>query len=638
MQLRTCFGVCTAVVARDGTAMSLPDSALCDGCGAGHAQLGPSCFDSEVLVLDAPRALECADGRRCFCHPLTSRTGESATFLASSRPGHLASPEIAYLVSSAARLAQAAISVREADAARNETADELDALVGIAGAFGDGVAPARSLPQLALERAMALTGATSGRLWRTGADGVLHEVMSLPGHGGSEYFELASRAGRSRRSLIVTDLRSSNSGRSASTTTAICVPIGRSERTVGAMLLGFPGDRRVGAEQLAIAERYARLAAFAFAIEALDEAAERRWLESTVGSAAERVLGAAGTTEEFASILSSVICKSIDTDIGGVFITRYQDDLAAMMLSQGLDANEAEAVLEVATGGKNASPARILVNYSGASGYRPDPRGWAVTTAHIGREGDVSGCAFAARGGSVRFTDAEERVLRLLASRGGEVLHRAVEAEAWRAENAKVVDALCAALDIGERGELGHVGRVMEHAILIGEEMGLSVADLETLRFAGLFHDVGKLGVPEDVLLKRTRLTDAELHLIRRHSEVGANIVEQLDFLESIAPVILHHHERWDGEGYPEGLAGDQIPLLARILCVSDSFNAMLADTPYRPKLSYVQARVELEKGAGSQFDPAVVQSFLRVLDIRVAAGDFGLLAPDLLEGPQLPS
>jgi putative nucleotidyltransferase with HDIG domain len=167
----------------------------------------------------------------------------------------------------------------------------------------------------------------------------------------------------------------------------------------------------------------------------------------------------------------------------------------------------------------------------------------------------------------------------------------------------------------------------MDYAMAIGEQMALAREDVEVLRFAGLLHDIGKVGLSEEILLKPSRLTEEEMEQVRRHAEIGASIVEQLDFLHSVTPVIRHHHERWDGQGYPRGLAGKDIPLLARILAVADAFDVMTSERPYRRRLSYADARRELEAGAGSQFDPAVVAALIETMDMRALAGGTGLLA-----------
>jgi HD-GYP domain-containing protein (c-di-GMP phosphodiesterase class II) len=178
----------------------------------------------------------------------------------------------------------------------------------------------------------------------------------------------------------------------------------------------------------------------------------------------------------------------------------------------------------------------------------------------------------------------------------------------------------------------------MDHAMMIGAELGLDVESIEQLRFAGLLHDVGKTGIASEILLKPSALTQEEIEAVQRHAEIGASIVDQIEFLKSLTPVILHHHERWDGRGYPHGLAGEDIPLLARILSVADAYDSMTTEHAYRKRLSPAGARVELERGTGTQFDPRVVAAFFEILDRMALAGGTGLLAsPETRGRPDLP-
>ena len=133
------------------------------------------------------------------------------------------------------------------------------------------------------------------------------------------------------------------------------------------------------------------------------------------------------------------------------------------------------------------------------------------------------------------------------------------------------------------------------------------------MRFAGLLHDVGKTGVAEEILIKPSKLTADEMEQVRRHSEMGASIVEQIRVLEDLTPIVRYHHEWFDGNGYPEGLAGEKIPLEARILAVADAFESMTGKRPHRKRLPFGTARAELQAGAGSQFDPEVVAAFLHL-------------------------
>jgi HD-GYP domain-containing protein (c-di-GMP phosphodiesterase class II) len=135
---------------------------------------------------------------------------------------------------------------------------------------------------------------------------------------------------------------------------------------------------------------------------------------------------------------------------------------------------------------------------------------------------------------------------------------------------------------------------------------------------AGRLHDIGKVVVPEAVLLKDGPLTEGEWALIRMHPAVGADVVEKVPALRALAPMIRGHHERWDGKGYPDGLAGDQIPLGGRILAVADAYVTMTVGRPYRPAFHASWALEELRRGSGSQFDPAVVLAMERVLDLAI--------------------
>jgi putative nucleotidyltransferase with HDIG domain len=159
----------------------------------------------------------------------------------------------------------------------------------------------------------------------------------------------------------------------------------------------------------------------------------------------------------------------------------------------------------------------------------------------------------------------------------------------------------------------GHSLRVKEIAVDIGREMRVGDQELEALEWGGLLHDVGKIGVADSVLLKQERLTREERTLMNAHPVLGAEIIAPVTKLAPELPIIRHHHEWYNGSGYPDRLMGDEIPKLARILHVADAFEAMTAARPYRMKpLTAEQALGELRKFAGIQFDPAVVDAFVR--------------------------
>ncbi len=177
------------------------------------------------------------------------------------------------------------------------------------------------------------------------------------------------------------------------------------------------------------------------------------------------------------------------------------------------------------------------------------------------------------------------------------------------------VQALSSALDARDRYTGEHVEEVTELVEMTGRALGLTDPELEALRYAALFHDIGKIGVPDAILNKPGPLTAKEWTVMRRHPVIGEQILAPLEFMAPALPIVRHEHERWDGRGYPDGLAADGIPLGARIILVCDAFHAMVSDRPYRPALPSGEAIARLRAGAGSQFDPHVVGVFLSELE-----------------------
>lgn len=161
----------------------------------------------------------------------------------------------------------------------------------------------------------------------------------------------------------------------------------------------------------------------------------------------------------------------------------------------------------------------------------------------------------------------------------------------------------------------GHSDRVSEYSVLIGKYLNLSENDLHLLKIGGLFHDIGKIGVPDSILLKTSKLTDDEYSEIKNHPTIGAHILSNATIFEDAIPIVKHHHERYDGRGYPSKLAGEDIPYLARIAAVADSFDAMTSRRTYRDSLSIDIVKEEIEKNKGTQFDPKIADVFLDILN-----------------------
>ena len=161
----------------------------------------------------------------------------------------------------------------------------------------------------------------------------------------------------------------------------------------------------------------------------------------------------------------------------------------------------------------------------------------------------------------------------------------------------------------------GHSDRVAEYSVLIGEKVGLSEQEIKNLRIGGLFHDVGKIGVPDMILQKTERLTDDEYSEIKNHPSIGAHILSTATIFQDIIPIVKHHHEKYDGFGYPSKLKGEEIPYLARIAAVADSFDAMTSRRTYRDSLDINIVKDEFRKYKGTQFDPNLTDVFLDILE-----------------------
>jgi HD-GYP domain-containing protein (c-di-GMP phosphodiesterase class II) len=179
--------------------------------------------------------------------------------------------------------------------------------------------------------------------------------------------------------------------------------------------------------------------------------------------------------------------------------------------------------------------------------------------------------------------------------------------------------ALSKAVEARDPYASGHAARVTEIADAIAAQLGWDAERRLVLGLGGTLHDIGKLGVPEELLCKPGPLTHAERRELQRHPRTGAAIVWGTASLRAAVPGVLFHHERWDGGGYPSGRAGSEIPAEARVLAVADAFDAMTSDRPYRPALPAADALEEIERCAGSQFDPEVALAFLEVWDVGVA-------------------
>ena len=212
------------------------------------------------------------------------------------------------------------------------------------------------------------------------------------------------------------------------------------------------------------------------------------------------------------------------------------------------------------------------------------------------------------------FGERELRLLGGLAHQAKLAIANASNYEGLEQTFVSTVEALANALEANDEYTSRHARWITDLSLRVGRELGLDDGALKHLELAALLHDIGKIGIPSDVLSKAGRLTIEERRLIETHPALGERIIAPIERLQTVRPIVRHCHERWDGRGYPDGLAGEEIPLESRIILVCDAYHAMTTDRPYRKRLSHPEAVRRLNDGAGTQFDPGVVNVCLDVL------------------------
>jgi HD-GYP domain-containing protein (c-di-GMP phosphodiesterase class II) len=207
-----------------------------------------------------------------------------------------------------------------------------------------------------------------------------------------------------------------------------------------------------------------------------------------------------------------------------------------------------------------------------------------------------------------------EEILRLLggiSDQAAVALERARSYESLEETFVSTVEALANALEANDEYTSSHTRWITDMALRVGEAIGFEPVELKRLELGALFHDIGKIGIPTSILLKPGPLSAEERKVMEMHPELGERILEPIDRLAEVRTIVRSCHERWDGAGYPDGKAGEEIPLEARIILVCDAFHAMTTDRPYRKRLSVDEACRRIREGSGTQFDPAVVDVFL---------------------------
>jgi putative nucleotidyltransferase with HDIG domain len=352
------------------------------------------------------------------------------------------------------------------------------------------------------------------------------------------------------------------------------------------------------------------------------EAMRRRFVEASRRAEIIAMVNEATSEDEVVEAVCAELCEAFEAEVGFVVIAEARYDLPRFLGCLGLSQQQqakvlGDPLLVETLQGKEAW------GYQGPDLFGIGARACALAPFHAEKgELVVVGALRLYEGHD--FDEPEVALLDAVTKATGHALERAwltrermdlvdrLEA-AWLG----TAEALAAALEAKDSYTADHASSIAEWAIEVGEQFGLDEDALRDLRYGAIFHDIGKIAIPDAILNKPGPLNEHEFEIIKRHPIVGEQILEPVPFLDQVRRIVRHDHERWDGGGYPDGLKGRQIPIGARIVLVVDAFHAMVSDRSYRKGMSEESARLELRAHAGTQFDPDVVEAFLRVLDRR---------------------
>jgi putative nucleotidyltransferase with HDIG domain len=221
-----------------------------------------------------------------------------------------------------------------------------------------------------------------------------------------------------------------------------------------------------------------------------------------------------------------------------------------------------------------------------------------------------------------RFRAAELRLATALAAEAGAMVSRARMAERLEDAYFATLGTLAAALEAKDAYTNDHASQIAELAASVCGELAIDATSCRVVKLGALLHDIGKIGIPEAILRKPGSLSDEEMLVMQRHPDIGARILEPVPYFADLVPLVRASHERWDGRGYPDGLSGERIPLGSRVIAVCDAFHAMTEDRVYRPGLPTEVALAEIQRCAGTQFDPACVRALVTVTRGERGGGD----------------
>lgn len=524
---------------------------------------------------------------------------------------------------------------------------EISVLADLTAGIAPGEMPSPDAPGHALRSILRLAGAEGARIVyaseETGDLEVLAESGDCTPLGRSELKpdELVRRVIDTDRSTVIARADEDADG----TISVVAVPLHRTGRAAGSLVLCRRDSEPLSADDIRIVELAAELLSAM-----LDNASEyvavtTRLVELIQVNEVAQVLNSTLDYEQLAELAIHVLSKALDFDVGGFVVDAFGEQHGRLVHLVDISETDLKAVAADAAGvdADEAFPSALCVSSLMCELLEADTatvEDWTVLSRELVSHDVRIGTLFVASSVAGRFRAQDERILAALCDHLSIALENAMLYQRLAGDFDRAMGTLSALADANERFAHGHTDRVMDYAVAVAEEIGLPIARVQLVRFAGLLHDLGKTGVADDILVKPSALTPDEMERVRRHSELGASIVEQISILDELSPIVRYHHEFWDGRGYPDGLMREEIPLEARILAVADAFEAMTGKRAHRKAMPASAARIEIERAAGTQFDPDVVAAFGRVIDRRTASGATGAFAPGMTAGtePHLPA
>ncbi|MHB9154904.1 MAG: HD domain-containing phosphohydrolase [Endomicrobiales bacterium] len=329
--------------------------------------------------------------------------------------------------------------------------------------------------------------------------------------------------------------------------------------------------------------------------------------------------------EELTQLIIDSACKLIRSDTGSLMLLNHETNELTIAASRGLPPEVVQTTrLKVGEGvaGRVAQTGKAIfvedietdVRFMRANSLQYGSRSFISAPLRV-KNRIIGVLNVNSPEAERKFEERDVRLLTILADQAAITLENIELYDNLQNFYLEMVQTLARAIDAKDSYTHEHADRARHYARLIGKKLMLPEAMIRHIEYAALMHDIGKIGIDETILHKAGKLTDEEREIIKRHPAIGNKIIAPVAFLSPVAPMVLYHQEWFNGQGYPEGLAGEEIPLGARIVAAIDAYDAITSDRPYRKALPKQVAVEELNKGCGTQFDPKVVKAFLAILE-----------------------